>query len=91
MSETPRIYSTGGNGFSFARKQRSQRNRRIVLAAVGVVFVWAFWISRDTHSIAEFVEADRRLELVVPRANVARHRFVESRVWEGIPASGAGG
>ncbi len=91
MSETPRIYSNQGHGFSFARRQRSQRARRWVVAAFGVALVYAFWISRDTHSISEFIPTDQRLELVVPRANLARHRFVESRVWEGVPASWAGG
>ena len=91
MSETPRIYSTSGAGFTLVRRRRSQRVRRSIIAVCGVALVYSFWISRDTHPIAEFVEADRALEVVIPRANGARHRLAESRLWNGVPQSWVAG
>ena len=91
MSETPRIYSTSGAGFSLVRHRRSQRLRRGILIACAVALAYSFWISRDTHPIAEFVQADRALEIVIPRANAARHRLAESRIWDGVPESWVAG
>ncbi len=91
MSETPRVWSSRGSGFSVVRRHRSRRIRNALLLASAALFVYGFWISRDTHPIAEFVESGRGLELVIPRANAARHRLAESRVWAGAPEDWAAG
>jgi hypothetical protein len=86
MSETPRLYtSPGGRPISLSRRGRRRRIGRVLLIALAIFFVWAFWISRDTHPVAEFVPAERSIEAVLPHAAVARYRVAASRVWDGVP------
>ncbi len=86
MSDTPRIYTTLG-GRPVRSSGRGRRIGRYVGIAFTAFFVWAFWISRDTHPVAEFVPTPRRLEAVLPHAAVARYRVASSRVWDGVPQS----
>jgi hypothetical protein len=66
--------------------RRSQRRIVRVLLAGAVFFgVWAFWISRDTHPVAEFVPTSRHIEAILPHAAVARVRVAASHVWDGVP------
>lgn len=86
MSETPRLYtSPGGRPMSLSRRGRRRRIGRFLLIAMAIFLVWAFWISRDTHPVAEFVPADRSIEAVLPHAAVARYRVAASHVWDGVP------
>lgn len=91
MSETPRVYtSPGGRPISISRRGRRRRIGRFIVAGVIVFLVWAFWISRDTHPVAEFVPAGRSVEAVLPHAAVARYRVAASRVWDGVPQAWVG-
>ncbi len=88
MSDTPRIYTTpGGRPIRSAGRGRRRRIGRFIGIAVVIFLAWAFWVSRDTHPIAEFVPAPRRLEAVLPHAAVARYRVAASHVWDGVPQS----
>lgn len=86
MSETPRLYTTpGGRPINISRRGRRRRIGRFIVAGVVVFLVWALWISRDTHPVAEFVPTGRSIEAVLPHAAVARYRVAASRVWDGVP------
>ena len=88
MSDTPRIYTTpGGRPVRSSGRERRLRIGRYLGLAVVAFFAWAYWISRDTHPVAEFVPAERRLEAVLPHAAVARYRVAASHVWDGVPQS----
>ncbi len=88
MSETPRLYkSPGGRPMSLSRRGRRRRIGRFLVAAFALFLVWAFWISRDTHPVAEFVPSGHSIEAVLPHAAVARYRVASSHVWDGVPQS----
>jgi len=88
VSDTPRIYTTpGGRPVRSSGRSRRRRAGRYAGIAAAAFFAWAFWISRDTHPIAEFVPAPRHIEAVLPHAAVARYRVASSHVWNGLPQS----
>jgi len=70
---------------SLSRRGRRRRIGRFLLIAAAIFLVWALWISRDTHPVAEFVPAGRSIEAVLPHAAVARYRVASSHVWDGVP------
>ena len=88
MSDTPRIYTTpGGRPVRISARGRRRRIGRYLGMAVAVFLLWGFWVSRDTHPVAEFVPAHRQLQAVLPHAAIARYRVAASRVWDGVPQS----
>ena len=92
MSETLRSYSGSKRGLSFGAARRGGRGvlpGALLLFMLGV-FVAAFWISRDTHDIDEFLQADRPVQVRIEHAINSRNTLAESPVWAVLPGNSTG-
>lgn len=88
MSEVVRSYTTTlrGGTIRYRRRRRGCFPIRwlfliLVLALAGT----AYWFSRDTHSVAEYMPAGRRLNIAVGDALAARERLAQSAFWAVLP------
>lgn len=91
MSDTLRSYSgsKGGLTFSKSRGSRSGLIPAIFLVLLAMVAVAAFWISRDTHDIEEFLPANQPVQVRVEQAITSRATLAESPVWAVLPSEAA--
>lgn len=87
MSDALRSYggNKGGLTFGSSKRRRGAALPLISLVVVALLAAGAFWISRDTHDIAEFLPARRPLQVRVQEAVAARQTLGASPVWSVLP------
>lgn len=88
MSDAVRSYRSGsvsapvGGGF---QPRRGFQFTRLVVLVLAALCVYAYWISRDTHRIEEFISADAAFQIVAQDIVENRLRLQSSSVWEALP------
>jgi len=85
MSDTPRVLRASHSGFRVSRKRRNRSLVRIGFVAFLGLSAYLVWISRDTHTVSEFVPESATLRVIAPDPVAARDRALASRVWESVP------
>lgn len=84
MSETIRSYSGGG----LRTRRRGKQGRRIgsfLLIALLTVLVWAFWSTRDTHTMASLIPGEQSYAIYVPDLLSRRDAIASSPLWDLLP------
>ncbi|GMW03445.1 MAG: hypothetical protein AMXMBFR84_45790 [Candidatus Hydrogenedentota bacterium] len=87
MSDTVRSYTTEAG--SLQRRRRGRRGGwwRVLLVILIVGTCWAFWITRDSYSVRQFVAAKQAYHVVLSDPAQNRSRIASSPIWEALPAS----
>ena len=88
MSEAVRIYTASGRSILQPRKSAAARSpypRLIFVLLCACVLVYAFWITRNTHAIEEFIPVNQRFEIFITDLLEKRAELAQSHVWTALP------